>query len=171
MTRQDEHPASIGHGETDRIDKSIRNVSYVNISKVTRLRIDERLSNLKRELESHFKVTLNGHEKPQYLIYRSGCFYTPHRDVYVEDCVSAEVPQRLISIVIFLNNESETEFDGHYIGGRLTFYGLMRESPWDKCGLPMTGEEGLLVAFRSDIIHEVTSVIHGVRYTIVTWYY
>jgi SM-20-related protein len=32
------------------------------------------------------------------------------------------------------------------------------------------GEPGLLVAFRSDTVHEVLPVTHGERFTVVSWF-
>jgi predicted 2-oxoglutarate/Fe(II)-dependent dioxygenase YbiX len=52
----------------------------------------------------------------------------------------------------------------------LTFYGLLPGPAWERIGFPLRGEEGLLVAFRSEILHEVTAVRQGDRYTIVTWF-
>jgi SM-20-related protein len=37
-------------------------------------------------------------------------------------------------------------------------------------GLPLSGEPGLLVAFDSAMVHGVTPVTRGERYTIVTWF-
>jgi SM-20-related protein len=34
----------------------------------------------------------------------------------------------------------------------------------------LIGEPGLLVAFRSDVLHEVEAVTHGERYSIVSWF-
>jgi SM-20-related protein len=51
----------------------------------------------------------------------------------------------------------------------LTFYGLLGGEKGEKVGLPLVGEEGLLVAFKSNITHAVTPVTHGERFTVVTW--
>jgi predicted 2-oxoglutarate/Fe(II)-dependent dioxygenase YbiX len=34
----------------------------------------------------------------------------------------------------------------------------------------LCGEEGLLVAFRAETLHEVRPVTHGVRFSVVTWF-
>ena len=49
--------------------------------------------------------------------------------------------------------------------------GLMADPRWKSVGLGLSGEEGVLVAFRSELLHEVVPVTHGQRYTLVTWYY
>jgi SM-20-related protein len=37
-------------------------------------------------------------------------------------------------------------------------------------GFPLIGEAGLLLAFRPNLVHEVTPVTHGERCTVVTWF-
>jgi SM-20-related protein len=49
------------------------------------------------------------------------------------------------------------------------FYGLLEDPRTHGHGLAVEGEPGLLLAFRPDLLHEVTPVLHGDRYTIVTW--
>jgi SM-20-related protein len=48
---------------------------------------------------------------------------------------------------------------------------LVRDPRWQSVGFGVEGEEGLLIAFRSDLLHEVTPVTHGERYTLVSWFY
>ena len=77
---------------------------------------------------------------------------------------------RRVSLVLFLNGESSAAELNGYAGGSLTFYGLLKQPPWEKCGFNIQGETGLLVAFASDVYHEVTPVTEGMRFTMVTWF-
>jgi SM-20-related protein len=74
-----------------------------------------------------------------------------------------------VGAAVFLNGEGEDGDPDAYGGGSLTFYGLLGEDEERQVGLPLMGEEGLLVAFASDLPHAVTPVTHGERYTVVTW--
>jgi len=76
-----------------------------------------------------------------------------------------------VSLVIFLNRESQEPADDAYGQGYLTFYGLLDGPHWKKCAFPLKAEPGLLIAFPSDKWHEVTPVSHGRRFTVVTWFY
>lgn len=105
-------------------------------------------------------------ESPQYLIYRPGDFFKPHSDSGKSD----EVRHRLVSAVIFLNRGSQEPAEGAYGGGELTFYGLMKGEQWDKCAFSLQAEPGLLIAFPSDMWHEVKPVLHGQRFTAVSWF-
>ncbi len=107
-------------------------------------------------------------EGPQFLVYRPGDFFRPHRDraVEPEDDVTK---RRRISIVVFLNGTGETILPETFDGGALTFYGLLDDPRLRAVGYPLRAETGLLVAFRSDILHEVTPVSRGERHSVVAW--
>ena len=72
---------------------------------------------------------------------------------------------------MFLNGATPGDPAG-YSGGSLTFFGLMDDSPsGESVGLPLAGETGLLVAFPSHLVHSVSPVTAGERYTLVSWFF
>ena len=72
---------------------------------------------------------------------------------------------------MFLNSDSPGEPAG-YSGGSLTFYGLMDDNAsGESVGLPLAGETGLLIAFPSHLVHSVSPVTAGERYTVVSWFF
>lgn len=76
-----------------------------------------------------------------------------------------ETEARRVSVSIFLNSCSEQPGPDSYGGGALVF------SDWRKgVSRRIAGEAGTLFAFRSELTHEVVSVTHGERYSIVSWY-
>jgi len=164
-------PATVGDTADEVVDEDVRRASLVKVSKQTKSLVKERLLDLQPKLESHFNITLKGFEKPQFLVYREGCFYTQHQDSSDNPEALEYFKERKVSVVIFLNGESDEPAEQFYGDGQLTFYGLMEDPLWKRCGLPLVGEEGLMVAFRSDVVHEVKAVTHGVRYSIVTWFF
>jgi SM-20-related protein len=153
------------------VDEDVRRAGVAKVSADSKSLIHARLSDLLPRLESHFNLALKMFERPQFLIYQQGGFFTPHQDDSDDPESSEYIKSRKVSVVIFLNTESEEARNGFYVGGKLAFYGLMKDPLWKSCKLPLIGEEGLLIAFRSDVIHEVTPVTCGVRHTIVTWFY
>lgn len=60
---------------------------------------------------------------------------------------------------------------GSYGGGNLVLDGLLDDPRLKTIGFPLNGEEGLLIAFRSETYHEVIAVTRGERYSIAAWYY
>jgi SM-20-related protein len=151
-------------------DENTRKVEVTVPPKEIRTLLKARMLSLTQDLEQHFKLRLAGYESPQYLIYQPGSFFKAHSDrAYAAG--NAEIAKRRVSAVIFLNRESEEPMQGTYGQGRLTFYGLLDGPRWERCGIAVNPEPGLLVAFPSDKVHEVTPVSHGQRLTIVTWFY
>ena len=149
------------------MDESRRKVLCAKVEKETVEWMVERLQYLSnRSWRNISGETLSGFERPSFLRYDEGALYTPHVDTGGEE----NLLNRRISVVIFLNALSQRPEPDCYGGGSLTFYGLMNKPPWDKCPLPLEAEPGLLIAFRSDTVHEVQPVTFGQRFTIVTWF-
>jgi SM-20-related protein len=146
------------------LDEEVRKVHCVDVNEEMWREMRRALLALTPRLEDHFGATLSGCHGPDFLVYERGAFYTPHLDS------GTHYDERRVSLVIFLNGVGDEESAGGYTGGELTFHGLLRGANWDKCPFPLTGEPGLLAAFRSDTIHEVRPVTSGRRYTIVGWF-
>jgi predicted 2-oxoglutarate/Fe(II)-dependent dioxygenase YbiX len=75
-----------------------------------------------------------------------------------------------VSVVVFLNAQATHPVEETFEGGALAFYGLMKAPGMEHAGIPLEPEAGLLVAFRSDVMHEVSPVTRGERYTLVSWF-
>jgi SM-20-related protein len=152
--------------QTDFLDESRRRALIVRIPKPTRALIHDQLFALKASLEQHFGVALAEVEQVDFLRYLVGSFYKPHFDANV-DSHPATI-QRRVSVVIFLNSRGPA--DDCYWGGALTFHGILPGPQWEQCAFCLDAEPGLLVAFRSDLLHEVQPVTSGQRFTIVSWF-
>jgi len=152
------------------VDETFRKVNLAEVSATTESFIEQKLLIIKPKLESYFNVRLTGYESLSFLSYKPGDFYQLHKDTSSEQQSPESVKKRTISVVVFLNSEAEEPSAGSYGGGSLTFYKLFEDPPLDRYGFPLTAEKGLLVAFRSHILHEVKPVIHGQRYTVVSWF-
>lgn len=165
-------PLAVVDGDTyvEKLKRSVRKTKYSEVSALSMLDVETRLLAVKPMVENHFNLTLAGCEKPQFLVYNEGDFFRPHRDRDDEPSKPEYVRKRQVSVVIFLNDAEESSLES-YRGGALTFYGLMDDPRWKMCGFPLIAEAGLMITFRSEIIHEVTPVIQGDRYTIVSWFF
>ena len=151
------------------VDEEVRRTQLARVSEASEQLVERRLMVLKGTLERHFRVTTSGIRWPQFLVYREGDFFRPHADSSAAVGAPAVATGRRVSIVVFLNGEGDPADDQSYTGGSLTFYGLMRDARADDRGFPVTGEAGLLVAFPSQLVHSVTPVTCGMRFTIVSW--
>jgi SM-20-related protein len=142
-------------GTEGTIHESIRKTTSLHPANETVRQIQERLSSQKSALENHFGTRLTDCERPQFLRYEKGDFFVRHQDGNSHQLDFDHLRVRRISIVVFLNDS--------YSGGSLTF-----SDPATTFAL--TGETGLLVAFRADTFHEVPPVTSGERFTIISWF-
>jgi SM-20-related protein len=164
--------AFIVEGHRYVVDEKARRATLTSVDEATARVVTDRLNALRPRLEATFGVSLAPHcAGPEFLIYREGDFFHPHKDTLRRRDLPLEVQQRALSAVVFLNGYSETERSGHYAGGALRFFHPQADATWENCRVPFYGEPGMLVIFRSDTVHEVTPILHGQRYTAVTWYY
>jgi SM-20-related protein len=158
-------------GESETLDEDTRRTRRADMSAATLALVEARLLAIKPAIERHFDLPLHGCQPPQFLIYGAGDHFGPHCDSDDDCSKPAYVKERRISVVIFLNGGTCSPPDETYEGGALVLYGLVGGSAGRAYGIPLAGEPGLLVAFRSDLLHEVTPVTRGERYTIVSWYH
>jgi SM-20-related protein len=164
-------PATVrDKGDTYTVDESVRRTKWADVSAETRSFVEERVRALKPALERHFELELTGCQPLQFLVYRKGDFFQAHVDSVRESDAAEFSRERRLAVVLFLNSESGEPGPDSYGGGSLTFYGLLPDPRAKSYGLPLIGEAGLLVAFLPEVIHEVTAVTHGERYTVVTWF-
>lgn len=129
--------------------------------------VQERLGAITHDLAAHFAVDVTAMERPQFLVYERGDFFVAHQDS-VDNTID-QIRLRRVSIVVFLNAHSRLPQPDCYCGGALSFLRLTADVTPDSVRTPVHGEEGMLVAFRSDLVHEVRPVTHGRRHAIVTW--
>ena len=159
-------PANVyGRGEAGAVEERVRRVTRVGASQETVELVRRRLSECRAEVERHFGVGLGVCEEPQFLRYRAGDFFVAHQDGNTPLLRFERERMRRISVVIFLNGQSETPAPDAYGGGWLAFHAPRADT------LRLAPAAGTLAAFRSEATHEVTPVTHGERYTIVSWYW
>jgi SM-20-related protein len=161
------NPTIVGPNDTEVLDETIRKVKWADVPAATVSLVKARLLALLPTLERHFNVTLTGCQPPQFLTYQEGDFYQVHRDG--TDSAPRDLRERKVSVVIFLNGQAQQPADDTYCGGSLTFYGLIDDPRWLAYGFPLNSEPGLLIAYRSETMHQVLPVTYGTRYSIVSW--
>jgi SM-20-related protein len=152
------------------LDEGKRSTLQVKVGPQTRAFVEERLTERLPALRRHFNLEAAECQEPTFLIYRPGDFFEPHRDLSTDERAPGLVRRRAISAVVFLSDEGAGAGQGDYAGGSLAFYGLLSDPRCERIGIPVRGRAGLLVAFRSDVFHQVTPVTRGERFTIVSWF-
>jgi predicted 2-oxoglutarate/Fe(II)-dependent dioxygenase YbiX len=140
----------------------VRNASLVEPGQQVISLIEGRIERCRDLVGTSLKRVLGEREGPGFIRYPDGGYYKPHIDSG-NDPHWPDAARRAASIVIFLNSTGlggGGEFDG----------GLLRLFASDET-TTVKPEAGLLVAFPSDVLHEVTPVQGGTRDTIVDWFY
>lgn len=166
---QSNQASIVGPDDTDFIDERIRKVKWVEVPATTVSSVEGRLLALIPTLERHFNLALTGYETLSFLTYREGDFFKVHNDGHNVADAPTLTNRRKVSVVIFLNGQAQQPANGTYCGGSLAFYGLIDDPRWLTYGFPLSSELGLLVAFRSNVLHQVLPVTYGKRYSIVSW--
>lgn len=105
---------------------------------------------MKANANSGWNFTITGQQSPQFTIYDESFFYDFH-----EDASDHEEGMRKLSLVVFLSNPK------NYSGGKFEF----RNS-----GTPETNKQGSILVFPSFLMHRVTPVTEGTRYSLVNWF-
>jgi predicted 2-oxoglutarate/Fe(II)-dependent dioxygenase YbiX len=163
--------ATVIDGGDDAVDETHRRTKQAAVSEATKTLVRDTMLAGLPALGKHFERELVGAQPPQFLVYREGDFFRAHRDNSQKPDAPDYVSQRAVSAVVFINGEAPGDPDG-YSGGSLTFFGLMDDDASEESvGLPLAGETGLLIAFSPQLIHSVSPVTAGERYTVVTWFF
>ena len=141
----------------------------VDVEAWARSLVVDRLGSLLPRLAEEMGEPVTRFEDPVFLRYGPGDRFLAHVD-RAEDRPGADPVRRSrrVSIVVFLNEASGDGVPGTYDGGRLLLC-VFRDPRAERVGLEVDGESGLLLAFPSDLPHEVRPVARGERQTIVTW--
>lgn len=161
-------PALVYGGEAAHgaVESRVRRVSRVVVSQEMRERVRRRLLDGMGAIGEHFGTSLSECEEPQFLRYKTGDFFVAHQDGNTP-LIFDDSRLRRISVVIFLSPQSPEPEPGTYGGGALVLHGRY---PDIELRFPVAAEPGTLAAFRAETTHEVTPLMHGERYTIVSWY-
>ena len=166
-------PASAATVRTDDrtydVDRSTRSTKWAEPAPEAVELVEGRLAAIMPEVSRHYGVPFTGVQPLQFLVYRQGDFFQRHRD-RGEDDAPAFSRARRVAAVIFLNGEGDPSVSAGYRGGALTLYGLFEQPEAETLAFPLEAEEGLLVTFPGDVMHEVRPVEAGERYTVVTWF-
>jgi SM-20-related protein len=156
------YPATVSGGN---YTPQLRRTTHAAVPSATGEGVIRLLVARKDAIERHFALTLTDCEDPHFLHYQVGDFFVAHQDGNTDEGGATRF--RKISAVIFLSAQSDEPLPDTYGGGSLVLHGppvspLLR--------VPLAPVPGTLVAFRSEITHEVTPVTRGERFTIVSWY-
>jgi SM-20-related protein len=132
--------------------------------------VAKRLVDIAPDVSEYFGVPVSIAEAPNFLVYRQGDFFAAHRDASDQDCMPEYIRRRRLGVILFLNRQTARPEVGAFCGGTLGFYRLHTRDGQEVVQTGIRAEAGTLIAFPSHVVHEVRPVLHGRRYSIVTFY-
>ena len=153
------------------VDRSTRSTDWAEVAAEAVELVEGRLAGVLPDVARHYDLPLTGIQPLQFLVYEQGDFFERHRDRAEGDEAPSFSRARSVAAIIFLNGEGDPATGEAYRGGALTLYGLFDQSDAEALGFPLDAEEGLLITFPADVMHEVRRVEDGKRYTVVTWFH
>jgi PKHD-type hydroxylase len=135
----------------------------------TEVFVQDRLWGVMEQLEGRYACEVSHISGLTALIYHRGDHFAAHSDGGIDEDVPSEVSRRRVSLVVALNDGDGERPD--FTGGELHFYpGCPPGSePRPDEFVAVRSQPGLLIAFPSSMMHRVTPVIDGCRYTLALW--
>jgi SM-20-related protein len=165
------HPAPVYiEGAEGVVHEDVRKTTSLEVPTETIADVGRRLRELQGGIGSYFKLSLHDCEPPQFLRYGDGDFFVRHQDGDTDQLEFDHLRVRKVSVVLFLNGGGGEPSAETFGGGSLLIYRSKEETQAGPLVFDVAGEAGLLVAFRSDTVHEVAPVTRGERFTVVSWF-
>jgi predicted 2-oxoglutarate/Fe(II)-dependent dioxygenase YbiX len=166
------NPVTVRDDESgqEEVDRSSRSTDLAAVAPEAVALVERRLEALIPEISRHYELALTGLQRLQFLVYREGDFFRAHTDGSERDDAPEYLRSRRVAAVVFLNGEGDPATSDSYRGGALTFYGLFDQPEAKGISFPLRAEEGLLMTFPADVVHEVRPIEAGERYSVVTWF-
>ena len=152
------------------VNENVRRAVEKEVSNEIHVMVRDKLSGVKEELAAYFDITLSHLQEPRFLSYGEGDFFQIHTDKSTNPQHPQRIRDRKITTIIFLNDETDVPENNAYTGGSFIIYGILNIPRFESHGFKVSGTTGMLIAFRSELLHEVTPITSGVRYTVADWF-
>ena len=161
--------AEIWLGQEFGVHPESRLGAVATLATATEELVQDRLWGVMAQLEERYRCEVSHVSGVTALIYRRGDHFAAHSDGGVDEDAPPEVTRRRVSLVVALNDGASGEPD--VTGGELHFYPScppgFEPAPQDH--VAVRSETGLLIAFPSPMVHRVTPVVDGSRYSLALW--
>jgi predicted 2-oxoglutarate/Fe(II)-dependent dioxygenase YbiX len=161
--------AKIWLGQDFGVDRKSRSGTVATLATATEELVQDRLWSVMAELEERYRCEVSHVSGVTALVYRRGDHFSAHSDGGVDGDAPPEVTRRRVSLVVALNDGAGAQPD--FTGGELHFYPSsppgVEPAPEDH--VAVCSRPGLLIAFPSPMVHRVTPVAGGCRYSLAMW--
>jgi PKHD-type hydroxylase len=161
--------AEIWLGQEFGVHPESRLGAVATLTRATEGLVQDRLWDVMAQLEARYRCEVSHVSGVTALIYRRGDHFAAHSDGGVEEDAPPEVTRRRVSLVVALNDGAGEAPD--FTGGELHFYPSCPPGcqPATHDVVAVRSRPGLLIAFPSPMVHRVTPVVEGCRYSLALW--
>jgi SM-20-related protein len=149
------------------LDQSLRNCLDHHLPEPVKIAVGDLMLDYFRAHCGAFDSDADAIYGPYFMSYSAGSFFRAHRDVANHRDDPPRLAAHRWSLLLYLNGRrADSELPG-FEGGALTIYdtALIRRDR----RVVVVPEPGLLVLFRSHLMHEVALVREGTRYAAAGW--
>jgi PKHD-type hydroxylase len=161
--------AEIWLGQEFGVHPESRSGAVAMLADATEELVQDRLWGVMAQLEERYRCEVSHVSGVTALIYRRGDHFAAHSDGGVDADAPPEITRRRVSLVVALNDGAGDQRD--FTGGELHFHPScppgFDPAPHDH--VAVRSRPGLLIAFPSPMVHRVTPVVEGCRYSLALW--
>jgi Rps23 Pro-64 3,4-dihydroxylase Tpa1-like proline 4-hydroxylase len=160
-------PAEVVRAGESILDESLRFCFDHEFSEVFKCPIRDRLTAFFDTHRSAFESDADYLYGPYFMSYLKGSFFRAHRDVANHKNDPPRLAAHRWSILLYLNGREPAEDLPTFDGGALIVYET--DPRLSDRRIVIVPRPGLLVLFRSYLMHEVATVLDGTRYAVAGW--
>lgn len=167
MNEAPREPAELVRAGESILDQSRRFCFDHHLPEAVKDRIGERLARYFVRNRDQFGSEADYLYGPYFMSYEKGSFFRTHRDVANHKNDPARLAAHRWSLLLYLNGREATNALPVFDGGALIVYET--EHTIRNRRIVIVPEPGMLVLFRSALMHEVAILHDGCRYAIAGW--
>jgi predicted 2-oxoglutarate/Fe(II)-dependent dioxygenase YbiX len=160
-------PAEVVRAGESILDESLRFCFDHEFSEAFKRPVGDRLANFFDTNRNAFESDADYLYGPYFMSYQKGSFFRAHRDVANHKNDPPRLAAHRWSLLLYLNGREPAEDLPTFDGGALIVYET--DPKLTDRRIVIVPKPGLLVLFRSHLMHEVATILDGTRYAVAGW--
>jgi predicted 2-oxoglutarate/Fe(II)-dependent dioxygenase YbiX len=160
-------PAQVVRAGESLLDESLRFCYDHEFSDAFKRPIGNRLTDFFDTHRNEFDSDADYLYGPYFMSYMKGSFFRAHRDVANHKNDPPRLAAHRWSLLLYLNGREPAEDLPTFDGGALIVYET--DPKLSDRRIVIVPKPGLLVLFRSSLMHEVATILDGTRYAVAGW--
>lgn len=167
MEHAPREPAQVVRAGESILDQSLRFCFDHHFPEAFKRSIGDRMAAYFDAHRSEFESDADYIYGPYFMSYEKGSYFRAHRDVANHRNDPPRLAAHRWSLLLYLNGREPVDGLPAFDGGALIIYET--EPKLRDRRVVIVPEPGMLVLFRSSLMHEVAIVLEGTRYAVAGW--